>query len=518
MEKWNLLRNLDTQIESVFVKRTTKEVEHNRFRLKAAIEAARLLANQGQAFRGHDESESSLNAGNFRQVRKSFERMASDDDRVVLENAPGNAKYTSPPVQKELLNILGNRVRQMIREEVGDAKFCILVDEAVDAAGKEQMSIVLRFVDRYGFIRERFFKIVSVPNTTSLTLKLEIVKVLGMFNLQVENMRGQGYDGASNMSGVWNGLQALFLEDCPYAYYVHCFAHRLQLALNGAAKGVHDTYRFFSTLLLVVNFVDSSAKRKGALKAAREDEIQDLIALGNLQTGTGSNQTCTLQRPATTRWSSHFRSIKSLIELFGSTMTILDHMMDTATLPIQGEASGILRAMRSFEFVFCLILMHRVMKVTEVLCQVVQRKSIDIGEAMKFVDHTKELLQYMRDDGWDDFLMVLASFCETHNIDMPDMSSRWLDGTGRPSQQKNFITHEHHFRVEVFNAVLDFQLSELNKRFNERSCELLTLTSTLDPHDKFSLFETQKEFAEAVDNETVINDFEALGPRRVKFS
>ena len=350
------------------MKRTAKEVEHNRFRLKAAIEGVRLLANQGQAFRGHDEFESYLNAGNFKQVRKSYERMASDDDRVVLQNVPGNVKYISPSIQKQLLNILGNRVRQMIREEVGDAKFCILVDEAVDAAGKEQMSIVLRFVDRHGFIRERFFKIVSVPDTTSLTLKLEIVKVLGMFNLQVENMRGQGYDGASNMSGIWNGLQTLFLEDCPYAYYVHCFAHRLQLALNGAAKGVHDTYRFFSTLLLVVNFVDSSAKRKGALKAAREDEIQDLIALGNLQTsmtltlicilfasidiifliilalctllihnlqsGTGSNQTCSLQRPFATRWSSHFRSIKSIIELFGSTVATLDHMIDTPTLPV----------------------------------------------------------------------------------------------------------------------------------------------------------------------------------------
>ncbi|XP_050375656.1 uncharacterized protein LOC126793237 [Argentina anserina] len=260
----------------------------------------------------------------------------------------------------------------MICEELGDTKFCILVDEAVDAGGKEKMSIVLRFVDRQGFIRERFFKIVSVPDTTSLTLKSEIVKVLSMFNLHVRNMRGQGYDGASNMSGIWNGLQAMFLAECPSAYYVHCFTHRLQLALNGAAKGVHDLCRFFSTLLLVVNFVDSSAKRKGALKAARDDEIQDLIALNTLQTGTGSNQTCTLQRPASTRWSSHFHSIKSLIELFGSTVTTLYHIMDTASLPIQGEASGILRALRTFEFVFCLIMMDKVMKVTEVLCQALQ--------------------------------------------------------------------------------------------------------------------------------------------------
>jgi len=36
------------------------------------------------------------------------------------------------------------------------------------------------------------------------------------------------------MRGAWNELQALFLRDCPYAYYVHCFAHRLQLTLVAA--------------------------------------------------------------------------------------------------------------------------------------------------------------------------------------------------------------------------------------------------------------------------------------------
>ena len=33
------------------------------------------------------------------------------------------------------------------------------------------------------------------------------------------------------MRGMWNGLQALILNDCLYAYYIHCFAYRLQLAL-----------------------------------------------------------------------------------------------------------------------------------------------------------------------------------------------------------------------------------------------------------------------------------------------
>jgi hypothetical protein len=57
------------------------------------------------------------------------------------------------------------------------------------------MAIVLRFVDIHGFLRDQFFGIVHVSNTT-LTLKKEIYDVLVRYNLHILNMRGQGYDGA----------------------------------------------------------------------------------------------------------------------------------------------------------------------------------------------------------------------------------------------------------------------------------------------------------------------------------
>ena len=95
-------------------------------------------------------------------------------------------------------------------------------------------------------------------------------------------MRGQGYDGASNMRDEWNGLQALFLKDCQYAYYVHCFAHQFQLALAAASKEVNEVWLFFSKLSFIVNFASSSFKRHSELKSIRKDEIIDLLASGEL--------------------------------------------------------------------------------------------------------------------------------------------------------------------------------------------------------------------------------------------
>jgi hypothetical protein len=123
------------------------------------------------------------------------------------------------------------------------------------------MAIVLRFVDKYGFIQERFFDVVHVKDTSTSTLKNEISVVLSQHRLDIQNIRGQWYDDASNMRGEWKGLQALFLNDCPCAYYVHCFAHRLQLALVAAFREVVSVHEFFSNLNFTINVVGASCKR-----------------------------------------------------------------------------------------------------------------------------------------------------------------------------------------------------------------------------------------------------------------
>ena len=107
------------------------------------------------------------------------------------------------------------------------------------------------FVDQDGVVQERFFDMIHVKNTKALTLKNELSHVLSNYGFDVQNLRGQRYDGASNMKGEFNGLQALFLKECPYAYYVHCYAHRLQLALVAAAKYVVPVTQFFQHLMFI---------------------------------------------------------------------------------------------------------------------------------------------------------------------------------------------------------------------------------------------------------------------------
>ncbi|XP_059650144.1 uncharacterized protein LOC132295898 [Cornus florida] len=267
-------------------------------------------------------------------------------------------------------------------------------------------------------------------------------------------MRGQEYDGASNIRGAWNGLQALFLKECPYAYYVHYFAHQLQLALVAASKDVQDIWLFFSKLNSIVNLVSASPKRHSA-----------------------------------TRWSSHFGSVSSLIDLFGPSRTIIENLSKNGlTNSIRGEAKGVYLAMLSFEFVFILHLLREMMGITDILCQALQRKTQDIVNAMNLVSSTNALLQNLRENGWHTFFQNVESFCKEHDIVVPDMSASYTVGTGRSCQQNDSITFNHHYQVDIFNAAIDFQLMELNQRFSESTMELLILGTTLDPKDTYKSF------------------------------
>ncbi|CAN1121573.1 Zinc finger MYM-type protein 1, partial [Linum perenne] len=440
------------------------------------------------AFRGNDEGTSSKNRGNFIELLKYIASYNEEVASVILENAPKNAKYTSPDIQKEIVHVLAKMVRRKIFEEVGDSKFSIIVDEASDESRKEQMAIVLRFVDMKGLIQERLFDVVHVKDTTSMTLYSSICLTLSSYKFAIQNIRGQGYDGVSNMRGEWNGLKALFLKDHPQAYYVHCMAHRLQLALMAAAKEVNSVHEFFLNLSLIVNAVTGSCKRHDEFKAAQANEIANKLALDELESGTGSNQISTLPRACDTRWSSHLNSISSLIRLYDPTYTVLEYIKkDGSGYKTKGDASVALKRMTSFEFIFIMLLMKEVLGITDTLCEALQLKTQDIVKAMSLVTSTIKLLNKLRDQDWDSFFKNVSEFCKTHDIEVPNLSAPHVEG--RCTRQQNVVTNDHYYHFDVFNTIIDYQIEEIRSGFDEKVIELLKLSSCSNPSDGYKAFD-----------------------------
>lgn len=136
------------------------------------------------------------------------------------------------------------------------------------------MAVALRFVDERGYIVERFLGIVHVRDTTDLSLKTSIDSLLCQHGLSVSNLRGQGYDGDNNMRGEFNGLKRLIMMENKSAYYVHCFAHQLQLTLVAAAENNMRISTFFDVVAQLSNIVGASCKRGDIL---REKQFEKFI-------------------------------------------------------------------------------------------------------------------------------------------------------------------------------------------------------------------------------------------------
>lgn len=196
-----------------------------------------------------------------------------------------------------------------------------------------------------------------------------------MHGLLLSRVRGQGYDGASNMRGAISGLRTLIQEESPSAYYVHCFAHRLQLALMSAAKNNLRVSRFFSDLYSICVVVGSSCKRADQLPQLQAEQIRDAISSGDLVTGRGLNQEQSVRRPAETRWSSHYVSLCRVLELFDSILKLLETIMEEgAVADSRGEASRLFEVASSFDFVFMLHLFKSILLKTTDLSNMLQRK------------------------------------------------------------------------------------------------------------------------------------------------
>nr|XP_023928246.1 uncharacterized protein LOC112039587 [Quercus suber] len=214
-----------------------------------------------------------------------------------------------------------------------------------------------------------------------------------------------------------------------------------------------------------------------------------MIASNEIETVRGANQIGTLQRARDTRRGSHFQSICSLIKMFDATCNFINTIFEEGANYKQcGDAKGAYQVLTSFEFILILHLMKEIMGITNVLCQALQQHSQELLNVMHLVSTTKSLIQKLRDDGREPLLASVISFCEQHEIDIPDMNAHYTKGRGRYHRQDEDLTMEHHFRIGIFTVAIDFQLQELKSRFCELTTELVILSSALNPKDAFRLF------------------------------
>ncbi|XP_039143952.1 zinc finger MYM-type protein 1-like [Dioscorea cayenensis subsp. rotundata] len=304
------------------------------------------------------------------------------------------------------------------------------------------MDVIVRFVNKQGQVIERFLAVEDVADTSASSLKTALDGLFARCGLSISILRGQGYDGASNMKGQFNGLKTLILNENPFAFYVNCFAHQLQLVVVSGAKGILAISDFFNYVTMIVNIVGASCKRRDVLLRKHHDKI---------------------------------------VEKLEKVLEVLENVCNDGNVAEQrGIASGLIQRMESFEFIFILHMMIKVLGLTNDLSNALQQKDQNIVNAMGLIVTVKELMQDLRENGWGIFLEEVKSFFVAMSVSVPNMEDS-IPVRGRSRRGGQLVTYYHHYHAEIFIAVIDLLTTEMNNQFSETSTELLRCIACLDP-------------------------------------
>ncbi|GJY90603.1 zinc finger MYM-type protein 1-like protein [Tanacetum coccineum] len=214
-------------------------------------------------------------------------------------------------------------------------------------------------------------------DTTALTLRDGIYSMLAEHSLSPSRIRGQGYDGASNMKGGINGLKTLILKETQSAYYIHCFAHQLQLTLVVVSKKSMDCSWLFETLTNLLNVVGVSCKRADMLREIQAQKVAEAFNLKERKSRKSKNQELGLGRPGDTRWGSHYKLKLNVIALYPAIREVLDKIRDmpSSTDHDKLKAEGVSFAIESFDFIFMAHLMKTMFGVANELNVALQNKT-----------------------------------------------------------------------------------------------------------------------------------------------
>lgn len=379
--------------------RLAENIERNRRILKCIADAVLYCGRQCIALRGHREAlDVPGNHGNFLSLVQVLGKYDETLKQHLLSPTMANVTYMSPQTQNELLAVIGQHIilRDLL-EEVKAAKFFTILADEVTSTNIEHLAICVRFVDAQSNIREEFLTFLQLERITGKHLSDAILNFLRENSLSVENIRGQGYDGASNMSSGRVGVQALIQNKAPLATYVHCSGHCLNLVIS-----------YSCSLPEVRNVLDIL---KHCLKTFRESPKKAVL----LEKVVSAHLPDTNKRKALldlcrTRWAErhsayqHFYQaymfIVEALEVIGYRMHLDTYGADFKDWEntARSEAQQLLASITRFDFLVVFLSIYFYLSHLAGITVKLQGRTIDIIAAHRMITDIKEVYSAERAD------------------------------------------------------------------------------------------------------------------------
>ena len=292
-----------------------------------------------------------------------------------IKTAPANAFHLSTYSSTTFLETFGELVKSRLRERFARVQlFALLADEATDINMCSRLSVCIRFHDEHE-IQEHFLACIPLESTDASSISDGIKQVLADYKLNMTKCAAVSFDGAANFSGVHGGVQAILRESQPTLLYVHCSAHRLQLALMHASSQCAPIKRLLASVGRLYSQIGHSPKR-----------IRDLLEIEKMLEEPAHK----LVQPVATRWLSYDRSISMIWQHYAALLLLLEDLYTNGELG--GEVGGLLLEMRRSETIYFTCILKEMFCHLSRLSRCLQSASITFMDALKSVNATLDTL------------------------------------------------------------------------------------------------------------------------------
>lgn len=482
-------------VGSLVSKQAKLDQEKNCRALESIVTSVLFLARQGLAFRGSEND-----GGNFNELLRLRE-----NDIPELKNFLQRKKsFTSSDIQNEILEIVSHDIIRDIVETIKKRKeFSLIVDETSDVAGKEQVSVNIRCVDHDTLNVDEFFVgLCETPSMTGQSLFNLIQDVLTRLGLSFEYLRGQCYDGGSNMSGVKSGVKARILAEQPLALYIHCTAHALNLALQDSSKSVQLIRDCLQWVHDVGLMIKDSPKRCATFYQIAKDH--DLV-------GSGPRPLCP------TRWTVREASLKGVLDFYSAVIEFLE-TLSLEKSECSSKARGLLDQLMKGSIFFGIKISHIVFSLTETLSCTLQNKTQTVAGAQESVSVVLKVLESKRSDEefnhiWEEIEDDIAKM-ELLKPEVPRKRKppKKLEYKESPEDGHIYESPKAYYR-RIFYEFLDTVINEIKERFEQPGFQkyLQMEKSLLLPSNLWTdeILETLEEFK--IDKIKLIKEKEFVG-------